>query len=291
MRTLFRLRFALALIAALMAMDIVLTHTRPVEQSELFDRNDYEKTTLAHGGGVEYQRVLFGNSVIISAFIEGESDSGYVNFGIDYGTARDLLQMLEKGYLKPGSDVVIALNYFVLLDTLETNPTYPWHRRAAEPYMYFQRDRLRQLLDAAADRMAFGVVIPRHTGLDKTVYYGQMTDAELDERVSTHGQLFWGLDASSYAGNIAALGAIADWCAGAGVRLRAVWMPFNPYIAMPDNPARVRELADAVLASRGVEILDMESALPRDCFHDLGHLNYEHGARVFTGEIDRWLNS
>jgi len=285
--------FLLAFCLLGVGLDAWLTRTQPVEHSTLFQPNDFEKTIRAHGGEREYRRMLFGNSVIISAFLEGESQSGYANFGLDYGVMTDLRDMLRREDAVVTEDLVIALNYFVLLDTMDTNPTYPWHRRPWEPYLYFQRDRLHTLWTEGTARVLHGepFVAQRYEDLNKYMYAGMMSDEQLEERIAVHRELYWGLDASYYQENLEALREVIAYCRERGIRLRAIWMPWNPYIPMPENPARVRVLADAILQEAGVAVLDLENALPRDCFHDLGHLNVEHGAVVFTEEVDPWLNS
>ncbi|MEG1790086.1 MAG: hypothetical protein RR055_05115 [Oscillospiraceae bacterium] len=288
------LRFVAAVLLVFFAADLALSLWAPVENSDLFPRNDYEKTIAAHGGGTEYDRVIYGNSVLISSYIEGDSASGYVNFGLDYGTVTDLDKMLKRSLLKVDDELVIALNYFVLLDVMDTNPSYPWHRGALEPYVYFERDRLRKLADESfLALMHFRPLssLPRYTGTDKAVYYGMMTDAELAEKAATHSELYWGLGTEYYSENLAALQSVIRYCADSDVRLRVIFCPWNSFLAMPENPAKAMELARALLEDAGVEVLDLTDALDRRCFHDLGHLNYEYGAVYFTEAIEQWLNS
>lgn len=285
--------FLLALCLLAVALDWALTQARPLERSDLFSHNDFEKTILAHGGETTFDRVLFGNSVIISAYLEDQSQSGYVNFGLDYGVMTDLRDMLKRGDLTVTKDLVIALNYFTFLDTMDTNPTYPWHRAFGEPYLYFQRDRLQSLLTSYTDSLKAGepFVPPRYDNYEKYMYSGRMSEEQLAEKIATHRELYWGLGTEYYEKNLQALTDVIDFCAARGIRLRALWMPWNNYIPMPDNPRGVRALADQILTDCGIEVLDMENVLPQDCFHDLGHLNKEHGAVVFTEEIDPWLLS
>lgn len=285
--------FLLAFCLLAAGLDFWLTQKKPVESSSLFSRNDFEKTILSHGGETVYNKVIFGNSVIISAYFEEQSTSGYVNFGLDYGVMTDLRDMLKRGDLTVTEDLVIALNYFVFLDTMDTNPTYPWHRHPWEPYLYFQRDRLHTLWSNGVESVLSGgpFVVQRYENLNKYLYSGVMDDAQMEEKIATHRELYWGLGLEYYQENLDALREVIDFCSTQGIRLRAVWMPWNPYIAMPDNPAQVRTQADEILQESGIEILDLENALPRDCFHDLGHLNMEHGAIVFTEEIETWLLS
>lgn len=111
---------------AIILFDILLTSADPVGKSTLFIKNDFEKIKLTHPGKV-YEKVFYGNSVVISAFIEEESKSGYVNMGVDYGTIEDLSKILKKNMVSIGTELVVGANYLTFLDTLDTNPTYPWH--------------------------------------------------------------------------------------------------------------------------------------------------------------------
>ena len=45
-----------------------------------------------------------------------------------------------------------------------------------------------------------------------------------------------------------------------------------------------------ICTAKGVDYTDMTGALPADCFYDTGHLDYEHGAAVFTEVFDEWAN-
>jgi hypothetical protein len=286
-----KLGFLIAVAAMFFAADLGLTAWAPVENSLLFLKNDYEKTILTHGGQTEYNKVLFGNSVIISAFVEEESASGYVNFGLDYGKVTDLLAMLEKGMLKPKSDLVLAMNYFVFMDDLETNPTYPWFRKNCEPYLYFQRDRLSQTFKAGVSKILTGAVMPLYTELNKSVYYGVLPDEKLDEKIAVYKERYWGLDLTHYEDNLNALEQLITYCDTHDIRLRAIWMPWNSYIAYPENPAKVNEAVNRILEAGNIEVLDLSDSYPRECFHDLGHLEYNSGAPLFTKEIDEWLVS
>ena len=73
-----------------------------------------------------------------------------MNLGLDYGVVTDLWDMLRRGHIDIGSELVVGLNYLTLYDDLETNPSYLWHRGTLEPYVYFQRDDLFQLCKDAA---------------------------------------------------------------------------------------------------------------------------------------------
>ena len=276
------------------AMDLALTLRAPVERSLYFQKNDFEKVIISHGGVKEFEKVLYGNSALISSYIEKRSDSGYINFGIDYGTVSDLWKMLNRRDLEVTRELVIGLNCFVLLDTLDTNPTYAWHRTALEPYVFFQRDRISPVLESMADNILNGdrvFSLTRHSSLNRTVYHGVMTDAELAEKNAVNQELFWWQGIESYAKNLRDLEKVIGWCEENGVRLRVFWQPWNSGVETPGNPALVAKRVNEILASRGVPVMDYSDSLPRKYFHDIGHLNYEYGAPAFTEVLDLWLLS
>ena len=91
--------------------------------------------------------------------------------------------------------------------------------------------------------------------------------------------------------NLRDLGKLADYCASHGIRMRAVWMPLNPSLEVSPETRAVYDQAKAVCEEKGIEFLDLESALDASCFYDIGHLNYEYGAYRFMEVIDPWLRS
>ncbi len=271
--------------------DILLTSINPVGKSTLFRKNDFEKIKLTHTEKV-YEKVFYGNSVVISAFIEEESKSGYVNMGIDYGTIKDLSKILEKNMISIGTDLVIGVNYLTFLDTFDTNPTYPWHRKIYEPYLYFQRDRLRIFIVDGINNILKGekFVTKRYTDLNRYVYYGVLSDEELDKKIERYEELYWNKGIECYEENYKALQKVIDYCKERGIELRFVWFPWNDYIAKPGNVVAVEEKAKKIMKYNNIEYIDLAGAYRREYFYDLGHLNFEFGAVEFTKEIDKWLN-
>jgi hypothetical protein len=253
--------------------------------------NDYEITRRDHPEEV-WDRVFFGNSAVISAYREELSESGYVNFGVDYGNMTGLLKILQSDEVKIGSELVVGLNWAAMFDNMETNPNYFWNRGVLEPYSYFQRDRLYAALT--------GVLKSRVTGVPwadggfatqtKVYYHSSLSDVQLLEKAAVYEERYWSTGLEGCADNLAALGEIAALCETRGIRLRVVQMPWNPVL---EKPAVINEL-DAAIAQvcteSGVELLDLSGAFDAECFHDLGHLNYEYGAYVFMEEIEAWLN-
>ncbi len=283
--------FIFGLIAAVIIFDIFLASIDPVGKSDLFRKNDFEKIKLTHPEEI-YEKVFYGNSVVISGFIEEESRSGYMNMGMDYGTIEDLSKILEKNMISIGTDLVVGVNYLVFLDTLDTNPTYPWHRKIYEPYLYFQRDRLHAFIMDGIDNILRGekFVTGRHTDLNRYVYYGVLSDEELDKKIEGYKEFYWNIGIEHYEKNYKALQRLINYCREKDIELRFVWFPWNDYIAKPENVVAVEKKAKEIMEYNNIEYIDLADAFGREYFHDLGHLNYELGAVEFTKEIDKWLN-
>lgn len=251
--------------------------------------NDYEVTRQAHPEEV-WDKVFFGNSAVIAGYREDVSTSGYVNLGMDYAVVTDLRDLLKQGHIDVGSELVIGLNLFTLYDDFDTNPAYIWHRGALEPYAYFHRDKLLCMVKDEAKAL-LGMGRTEYEPGEKILYYGSLSDNELAEKMALYNEKYFNLPMEDFEDNISALEYVADWCDDRGVRLRILWMPFNPSVEQPELMAALQTEVNAWCASRGIEAADMTEALEESCFHDVGHLNYEYGAYMFTQEVDVWLQS
>lgn len=258
-------------------------------KSGRFVLNDFELTRRDHPEEV-WDKVFFGNSVVISAYREDVSESGYVNLGLDYGVVEDLWEMVDQGIIQIGSELVVGLSDLTLYDHFETNPTYPWHRAFYEPYCYFQRDRLRLFLEEQLLGMVTGnLSAPAYGDRQKIHYTGSLSQQELEEKVAS--SQYTNLPIEDFQDNIDALEKLADYCDRHDIRMRAVWMPLNPSLEISEATRAVYTLAKTTCEAQGMEFLDMEDALEKACFYDIGHLNYEYGAYRFTEVIDPWLLS
>ena len=82
---------------------------------------------------------------------------------------------------------------------------------------------------------------------------------------------------------------IADWCGEHGVRMRILWMPFNPDVERPELMLDLMQTVNEWCAQRSIMVEDYSDKMERNCFHDVGHLNDEVGAVRFTEVIDPWL--
>ena len=101
--------FVLLLAAVLLCGEGLLRLTDPVKYMTPVWRDDFELLRLEHPEKV-WDKIFFGSSAVTASYIEGQGDSGYINAGIDYGTIRDLWEMLDKGYAQVGSEIVLGIN-------------------------------------------------------------------------------------------------------------------------------------------------------------------------------------
>lgn len=285
-----KLPLVLLLVAAFFLGDRYIAHNNFIVDSNIFVKNDFEITQYNHPEKV-WDKVFFGNSVVISAYMEEQSSSGYINCGLDYGVVNDLWEMIDEGYVKIGSELVVGLNYLTLYDEFETNPTYIWHKKWYQPYAYFERDRFYPLVTGCFERLINGESVPpmTYTYQNKSVYHGRVAEGALAKKLKEYEEQFFSLPIEKYSENISRLEDIAKYCNGNNIRMRVVWMPWNPTFEMPQSVKNVRVAADEVLISNGVEILDLENEFGAECFYDTGHLNYDVGSAIFTNTIDNWL--
>lgn len=254
--------FIAAVLIIVLLADLALSASGFVQRSGFFWLNDFEITRRDHPEEV-WDRVIFGSSELVSAYREDLTTANYVNLGMDYGTVRDLVEMLEGGHIKVGSELVMALGWGAMYDDMDTNPTYEWHRKWYEPYFYFQRDRLSEFVtDNLKALLGQGEIRRRiWTGQQKAFYYGNMTQEELDERrEKLHGLYFEG-DAGLYADNLAAMDEVFAFCEAEGVRVRALWLPENPAVEPEPLDLELRELCREKCEAAGVEFYDMTDAL------------------------------
>lgn len=287
-----RYAFLLLLAAVLVGGETALNLTDPVSRMTCIWRNDYELIRLQHPD-MTFEKAIFGSSAVTASYIEGREGSvGYANIGMDYGTVKDITEMLEKGELTVTEDLVLGLNNLSFLDTLPTNATYPWHRKWYEPYLYFQRDRLEQLVTDGVTNLLNGEPFTKvdSSHQQRAVYRGALSDEDLMESweslVERFGETTPEVDCAE---NFAALDRLAAWCEDHGVRLRAIWMPWNGKLEIYPAAQNVMDYANQQLERLGIETLDMTRVVEDQYFFDTGHLDYDTGAPWFTDYIDPWL--
>lgn len=285
-----KLLLTIIIAAALLIADSYLAHNNFIVDSNIFVKNDFEITQHDHPQEV-WDKVFFGNSVVVSAYMEDKSSSGYINCGLDYGVVKDLWEMIDEGYINIGKELVIGLNYLTLYDDFDTNPTYIWHKEWYQSYAYFERDRFYPLITGCFERFLSGESVPpmTYTRQKKSVYHGKVSDKELLDKLAEYDTEYFSKGLDSYKENIQALEKVIMYCQENNIRVRAVYMPWNPIAQRPQIVRDLNEATSMLFNSYGVEVLNLEDEFGEEAFYDSGHLNYDTGSEKFTQLIDSWL--
>lgn len=283
--------FIFVMLAVWILSDVILTGLDPFKYSAYLTKNDFDVTELKHPEKV-WDKVFFGSSVVVASFIEDESKSGYINSGVVYGTVSDIYNMMKKREINIGSELVIAVNDIAFYDGLDTNPTYIWHKKWYQHYLFFQRDKLHPIFEKSVGNLAD--LKPVFDGLkledeEKTLSFGQLSDEELEKNRIKMLEQFGDLTLDDCKQNFDDLEKLIKICKKENIRLRAIWMPWNPKIEKYDFVYEVMEKANSVFEENDIEVYDMMDMLGPENFHDIGHMNYEVGAPRFTELVDEFL--
>lgn len=283
--------FIFILLAVWVLSDAVLTHYDPLKYLPHIVKNDFEVTEIMHPEKV-WDKVFFGSSVAVASFIEEQSESGYINSGVSYGTVSDIYNLMKKREINIGSELVIAVNDIAFLDNLDTNPTYIWHKKWYQHYIFFQRDKLHPVFEKSVENLADKKPIFEGLKLEdteKTLSFGRLSDEELEKNRIKMLEQFGTLTLNDCKQNFSDLEKLIKLCEKKNIRLRAIWMPWNPKIEKYDFVYEVMENANRIFAENNIEVYDMTDMLSPENFHDIGHMNYEVGAPNFTRLVDEFL--
>lgn len=290
LKFIFKNGFILFLVVFWLVSDVYFTYNDPFLDKEMFCRDDFEITQIAHPEKT-WDKVFFGNSVVISGYVEDLSDSGYVNMGLDCGVVTDLEEILEKRLVNVGSELVIGLNYLTLYDNFDTNKTYIWHKKWYQPYAYFERDKIYPIIQNATTNFLGGwnLVGYWYTDQQKAVYHGNLTEDELRAKEEIYQEKYYCLPDNEFDKNINALVKVADFCEKKNIKLKILWMPWNPNAVYPEICDKLKNRVEKALDGRDIEIYDMKDELEPQYFYDTGHIEYDTGAPVFTKLFDEWV--
>lgn len=284
--------FVFVLLTVWIISDITLTVLDPISKSAYFPKNDFAITQMKHPEKI-WDKVFYGSSVVVNSYVEEESQSGYYNLGISYGTVSDIYEMLDKNYAQIGSELVIGLNDVSFVDWLDTNPTYPWHKKWYQHYVYFRRDHISPLLKSAFLNLAdfkapFGEA--EYTNPGKLYVYGALSEEELQKSNQSMLERFGNCTVEKDCKkNFSDLEKLIKLCKKKNIRLRAVWMPWNPSVPIYDFARQVQNSANKIFEDNGIEVCDMTNSMEKECFYDIGHMDYGWGAVQFTKKIDLFL--
>ncbi|MFD0680844.1 MULTISPECIES: hypothetical protein [unclassified Paenibacillus] len=290
--------FVLLLLAAFVLSDLLITSWDPMVTSRRFYKNDFTKT-LYHHQWQDNGSVFYGNSSVTGAFVEKDSKSGLVEMGLSYGKLTDLKAILEQKLYHFEGPLVIGIDVHTMLDSLETDPTYQWFKPWYQPYVYTYRDYFRDSGTELARQLYKGAVELNRTQLlayeprwiDKELYFGHKTDAELKTKWNDYEQRFGWMNQRDYKDNLQALEWILQYAKDNQLPLRVVWMPWNKGYALPKYMPGLQEDVNRRLTAYQVPVLDLLQKYDPKYFHDLVHLSRQEGAPVFTKEVDAWLLS
>lgn len=282
--------FLIALLLSFLAANGLLETWDPVGRFDVFSKNDYQKTLHDHPEPA-WRKAFFGNSSVVAAYDARNSSAGYVNLGMNYGKITDLDAMLRKGLIDVEEELLIGLNLFTFMDDLPTDPSYPWHQKWYEPYLYFYRDKL----SAAAEKYAVPLLKgePLEINLKKLyakeLYYGTLDDEELGKKIAEYKSKYYVKTLDDFRNNLNALDDVIGYAKDNGIRVKVLWMPWNSgALPNPDYVDEIKAEVQAKLSAAGIDYTDWTDKFEREHFHDLGHLNFKHGRPLFTKELDQW---
>ncbi|WNQ11635.1 SGNH/GDSL hydrolase family protein [Paenibacillus aurantius] len=294
------IRFVLLLLLGFFLVDAAAAYWNPMVTSMRFRKNDFTKT-ISHHGGAESGRVFFGNSAVTGAYMEDKSRYPLVEMGLSYGKITDLQAILEHPWYEVKDQLVLGIDVHTMLDKLDTDPTYPWHKKAYQPYLYAYRDYFKEALTDGARQLYKGTVELNRSELfayepkwnDKELYFGRNKPEEDARDWERYEKLFNGsrLENGDFADNLAALDRVMTDVQAKGLDFKVVWMPLNPARPHPAYFDALKAEVNRRLQARQVPVLDLTDRYPEELFHDLVHLNREKGAPQFTKEVDEWLLS
>lgn len=282
--------FILFLLLSFIVADRMLLLWDPMSRYDVFSKNDYQRTVYDNPETI-WPTVFYGNSAVIASYDEKLSEVNIVNLGIDYGKLTDLDAMLRQERVKITDEIILGINVFTMMDDLPTDPSYIWHKKEYEPYLYFYRDVLASSLKKSALPLVKGksVQIDRKRLYQKALYYGTLKSEELNQKISEFGELYGSKKRADFQENLAALDRIIDYTQEKGIQLRVIWMPWNPKLKSPDYVLELKQEVRDRLKAVQVPFTDWMDQYKPEQFHDLGHLNVERGRPLFTKEMDKWV--
>lgn len=281
--------FILVLLILFIVLDSFIAIWDPVNKLPVFYKNDLEKTRYVHPEK-EWDSVFFGNSSVIASFIEEKSGTQVINMGINYGKITDLDKMLS-GDLIHVKQVILGLNFFNFMDDLPTDPAYIWHKKLYEPYIFFYRDSFKKYIMVNGNAIIKGepVNVPEGGLYDKELYFGRIDKDELVKKIAEYQDKYGKLTINDFKENLKSMEFVIKYCKDRNIRVRAVWMPWNQTYKPPEYVDELKLKVNNMFAQANLEIIDWSEKYAPEYFHDLGHLNRERGAPLFTKEISEWL--
>jgi len=262
-----------------MSFETFIMSIDPVNNLGFISNNDFEKTVYKHPQ-MPWENVFYGSSIIAGSYIEENSGTNYINFGITYGKITDLKKGLYKDLIKVEKNIVIGMNFFTFMDELQTDPTYIWHKKPYVPYVYFYRGPIMEYFKETIDQYKEGQPINQvpENAYRKYITLGSLSDKELEEKITKYKELYGNLTIEDFNENIEDLKEVIDYCKDNDIRLRAIWMPWNPKDEQLDYVEELKVIVNEIFEENQIDYLDWSNKYESHYFYDLGHLNYNKGA-------------
>lgn len=282
--------FVLALLAAILISNWLISYWNPMESSRRFYKNDFTKT-LYHHGWSRSGPVFFGNSAVTGAYIEEKSTSHLVELGLSYGKPTDLKAIIEHNLYHIEGQLVLGIDVHTMLDALPSDPTYQWFKPWYQPYVYTYRDYFRDSGEELARNAFKGTLSYEPRWIDKELYFGRKDTAWLTDKWKEYDKRFGSMTLKDFQQNIDALQWIIHYAAEQKLPLRVIWMPWNKGYEHPPYVASLKQEVNKRLLAASIPTLDLMDKYDAKYFQDLVHLNREDGAPLFTKEVDAWLAS
>lgn len=283
--------FLISLLLLFVITDLLVTAWDPVDKYDIFAKNDVQKT-VHHHPDQPWKRVFYGNSSVNAAFDASASQSGFVNYGISYGRVTDLEKILYNSLLPDVQELAVGVNIYAFMDIFPTDPTYPWHQHFYEPYLYFYRDAISDAVRKYAIPFLTGktIEINRDQLYRKQEYYGALSAHDLELKKQEFQEKYGQRALHDFTNNLTALQKVVRYCQDHEIRLKVIWMPWNPVYPSPAYAETLKDEVHKILDDARIVFTDWTDRYTIADFHDLGHLNKEHGRPLFTKEIEHWLN-
>lgn len=283
--------FLIALLLLFIAVDQAVAIWDPVDKYDVFTKNDVQRT-VHHHPEKPWNKVFYGNSSVNAAYDDKASPSGFINYGISYGRMTDLNSILRTGRLPDVKELAIGLNIYTFMDKFPTDPSYPWYQQFYEPYLYFHRDAISEAVRKYALPFLRGkpIAINRDQMYRKQEYYGTLPIAVLQLKLAEFNEKYGERTLQDFAKNLLALQQVIQYSQQHNIQLKLIWMPWNPTFPPPGYAEELKDEVRGILSRWNIPLTDWTDRFAASDFHDLGHLNVEHGRPLFTEEIAHWLN-
>ncbi|MVP01584.1 hypothetical protein [Paenibacillus lutrae] len=283
--------FVLGLLLIFVLAEIGLMFWNPMETSRRFAKDDFTKT-LYHHDWSRTGAVFYGNSAVTGAYMEDKSSVKLVEMGMSLGKLTDLKEILQRELYNVQGELVIGIDVHTMLDKMDTDYRFPWHKPWYKPYVYaYRADFLDTGTEFVRNLALKGSLDYQPRWIDKELYYGRESSDQLVKDWARYNEKYNWMTLADMKDNVEALQWVINYSKQRNLPLRVVWMPFIQGHEKPPYTEAMKQEVNSRLQASDVPVLDLMDRYEPRLFHDLVHLNREEGAPVFTKEVDAWLLS